>query len=126
MQIIEDVVILEAGPQKSQAATKKKHFWNNWGVIGGGDSKVSNTKKPETASKEKSDWNVIAPVTRDTLSKQPETDFEDKKQPDLEEIKVDGAFTGIYHCFLLSNLNLNELFFWHYSFARKHCNEIMR
>jgi len=95
MQIIEDVVIV--GPQIGQVVTKKKHFWSDWGVIGGNSSKVSKTKQPETESTENSDWKVIGSGSQTNLSKQPEVDFEDKKPSDYVEVKVEGSSTGKYH-----------------------------
>lgn len=96
MQIIEDVVIV--GPQKGQVVTKKKHFWSDWGVIGGTSSEVPKTKQPENGSADNSDWKVIGSGSQSTLSKQPEIDFEDNKHSDLLEVKVEGSSsTGKYH-----------------------------
>lgn len=96
MQIIEDVVIF--GRQNGEVVTKKKHFWSDWGVIGGTSSEVAKTKKPETGSTDNSDWKVIGSVSQTTLSKQPEIDFEGKKQSDFVEVKVEGSSsTGKYH-----------------------------
>ncbi|KEH18175.1 vacuolar iron transporter-like protein [Medicago truncatula] len=89
MQIIEDVVIF--GRQNGEVVTKKKHFWSDWGVIGGTSSEVAKTKKPETGSTDNSDWKVIGSVSQTTLSKQPEIDFEGKKQSDFVEVKVEGS-----------------------------------
>jgi hypothetical protein len=88
MQIIEDVVIVES--QKGQVVTKKKHFWGDWGVIGGTSSEASKGKKPETDS---TDWKVIGHASQTILSKKPEIDFEGK-QKDFVEVKVVGESTG--------------------------------
>jgi hypothetical protein len=88
MQIIEDVVIVES--QKGRVVTKKKHFWGDWGVIGGTSSEASKGKKPETDS---TDWKVIGHASQTILSKKPEIDFEDK-QKDFVEVKVVGESTG--------------------------------
>ncbi|CAJ2663925.1 unnamed protein product [Trifolium pratense] len=86
---IENVVIVES--QKGQVVTKKKHFWGDWGVIGGASSEASKTNKSETDS---TDWKVIGHASQTTLSKKPEIDFEDNKKKDFVEVKVVGESTG--------------------------------
>ncbi|GAU48327.1 hypothetical protein TSUD_351670, partial [Trifolium subterraneum] len=81
MQIIEE-------PKKGYVVTKKKHFWGDWGVIGGTSSETSKRKKPETDS---TDWKVIGEASLTSLSKKPE---DKKEKKDFVEVKVVGETTG--------------------------------
>ncbi|KAK7287376.1 hypothetical protein RIF29_00651 [Crotalaria pallida] len=76
------VVLLGPGAQKvaneieekinssGPVASKKKHFWNNWAVIGG-ESGASIPKQIATDSSKNSEWKVIMPTASQTTNTGP-------------------------------------------------------
>ncbi|OIW18874.1 hypothetical protein TanjilG_25317 [Lupinus angustifolius] len=67
---------------KGRVAPRKKHFWGDWGVVGGANE-ASVPKQQETDSSSKdSDWRVIMAANN--------------KQPEITlEVKVDGEYTDL-------------------------------